>query len=348
MAGKPKSGSARATKKTRRPRLRVALTGANNPVIARLASRLDQDPNVESVVLFDVIRPVGKLERARFVNVDLTLPEAPEIVFDVLKEEKITTFVHGSFLANPARDPVWAHELETIGSMHALDACAAAKVKHVILKSTTMVYGAHHDNPAFLTEEHPLRGNRGSRWVRDKVEADLQFQRFGTEHPSTVVTVARLATVLAPSVTHYVARYLARPVVPVMAGYDPLMQFLDLEDAARALRTIIEKRPRGVFNIAPRDVLPLSSVLRIGRRVPIPISHPLVYSLAGILWRGQMVDVPPRFLHYFRYAWNVDAELAQSELDLSALWTTRDVVTRFYEGEGKPMNSGDDFKVEAS
>ena len=344
MAGKTTGRSKSKSKKTQRPRLRIALTGANNPVISRLASRLDQDPNVESVVLFDVIRPVGKMERARFVNVDLTLPEAPTILSEVMREEKVTTFVHGSFLANPARDPVWAHELETIGSMHALDACAAAKVKHVILKSTTMVYGAHHDNPAFLTETHPLRGNRGSRWVRDKLEADLQFQRFGTENPNTVVTVARLATVLAPSVTHYVARYLARPVVPVMAGYDPLMQFLDLEDAARALLKIIEKRPKGVFNIAPRDVLPLSSVLRIGRRIPIPISHPLVYSLGGILWRGQMVDVPPRFLHYFRYAWNVDAELAKSQFGLSALWTTRDVVTRFYEGDTRSEDAHTEFE----
>ena len=122
MAGKNTARSKGKPKKSRPRRLRIALTGANNPVISRLASRLDQDPNVESVVLFDVIRPIVKMERARFVNVDLTLPEAPAILSEVMREEKITTFVHGSFLANPARDPVWAHELETIGSMHALDA----------------------------------------------------------------------------------------------------------------------------------------------------------------------------------------------------------------------------------
>lgn len=327
---KARSAKSSASAASAQRGLRVAITGVNNPILAELAARLDADPQVEALVLFDVIRPTHSFERARFVHVDLTLSDADQRLTEVLEADDIRTFVHGAFLANPARDPNWAHELEAIGSLHALVACAAAGVEHVVLKSTTMVYGARHDNPAFLSEEHPLRGDRGSRWVRDKIEADLQFQRYAAEHSDVVVTIARLATVLAPSVTHYLARFLGRPVVPMHAGYDPLLQFLDLGDAADALSSMLRRPTGGVFNVAPDGVLPLSSVLRLGRRVPLPLPHPLAFTCARLLWRAQLMDVPPRFLDYFRYPWNADGARARQAFGLTPAHTTKEVVCAFY------------------
>ncbi len=332
-----RKGNARRPKKKAAPRLRVALTGVNNPIMARLAELLDADPQVESLVLFDVIRPSDTFERARFYEIDLTLPESDRQMSEALRNERSTTLVHGAFLANPARDQFWAHELEAIGTLHVLDACAAAPIKHLVLRGTTMVYGAHHDNPAFMTEDCPMRADRASRWIRDKMEADVQFQRFGDEHEDVTVTIGRLATVLAPSMTHYLARYLTRPVVPVIAGFDPVLQFLDIDCAACALSAMVKNKVGGIFNVAPPDVLPLSSVLRIGRRIPLPVPHPVAYSGARLLWRAHLMDVPGRFLHYFRYPWVADAGRLEDVLGFKVCQSSREVVEEFYYGSDAPV-----------
>jgi UDP-glucose 4-epimerase len=45
------------------------------------------------------------------------------------------------------------------GTRNVLDACVAHGVKHLIVSSSGAAYGYHADNPAWLTETHPLRGN---------------------------------------------------------------------------------------------------------------------------------------------------------------------------------------------
>jgi len=324
----------RSTKKRVKPAkkdLRVLITGINNPVVSRLVELLDRDTTVENIVLCDVHRPTVPFERSRFFRLDLTMPDACEQLIDILKAERINTVVHGAFLANPARDPVWAHEFEAIGTEHVLDACASTSVDHLVLKSTTMVYGARSDNPAFLEEHHPLRGERASRWVRDKVEADQLFQRFATDHPSLNVTIARLGTVLAPSATHYLARYFSRPVVPVLAGYDPLFQFLHLQDAGEALARMVLHRSPGIYNVVAGDVLPLSSILRLGGRIPLPIPRFIAVPIARSLWRAQFVDVPSRFINYFRYSWVADGSRFEETFQYRPRRSSRAVVSAFFD-----------------
>lgn len=311
--------------------MRILVTGINNGLIMRSVSLLDTNPEIEKMILCDILRPTQMFERGQFEHLDLALPDSGDTLIQIMNREKIDTVVHGAFLANPARDPAWAHELEAIGSMHVLDACAAAGVKHLVLKSTTMVYGAHPDTPAFLEEDHDLRGDPTSRWVHDKLQADKHVQAFAVEHPEVKVTILRFGTVLAPSITDYMARYLGRSVVPTVAGFDPVLQFLDLDDAAEALRRVVVNRQPGVFNIVPEDVLPLSAVLRLGQRIPIPVPRSVFNGLSQALWRAQLVEMPPRFLDYLCYSWTADPGRARKQLDFRARRSSRSVVTAFYQ-----------------
>ena len=43
----------------------------------------------------------------------------------------------------------------------------------MVMVSSTLVYGAHPRNPNFLTESAELRGHRDSRFINDKVRAEI-------------------------------------------------------------------------------------------------------------------------------------------------------------------------------
>ena len=146
------------------------------------------------------------------------------------------SLVHAAFREDPDPNLEMDHELETIGTLHVMHACAAAKVRRLVVVSSTMLYGPWPDNPNFLTEAHPAaRASGRPQRGKPAIEAESLLASWARGHPDTEVTVLRNCWILGPSYEdHVVTRYLARPVVPTLMGYDPLLQFVHEDDVRYA------------------------------------------------------------------------------------------------------------------
>ena len=129
----------------------------------RLIQALEDDPRCEHILVLDVQRPTAARRKTRFARLDLTRPVADEQAAVLLNEDGIDVICHLALLWEPSHSSAWAHELEAIGTFYLMNAAAQSNVRKVVLSSTTMAYGAFPNNPVFLTEDHPLRGNPASR-----------------------------------------------------------------------------------------------------------------------------------------------------------------------------------------
>ena len=299
----------------------VAVTGACTFLGGELLRRLEEDPTCEHVLALDVRPPPlgprgssvpgGKVE---FVKIDLTQPSVDGELATLLARHQVDTFVHGAFLSHPTHAVEWAHELEDVGTMHVLNACAGVEPRRLVMVSTTLVYGAHPKNPNFLTEDAELRGHRDSRFVNDKLRAERQVQRFAQEHPDVEVCILRFAPILGPTVSNMYTRFFSRPVAPVMMGHDPLMQFVHEQDAAYALARAVDSHATGAFNIVGKGVLPYTTVLALLGRVPVPMPQLVARQLSKLLWATQLVGSPPSFLDFLLYLCVADGAKARREL----------------------------------
>jgi UDP-glucose 4-epimerase len=195
--------------------------------------------------------------------------------------------------------------------------------------SSTALYGPSPDNPGFLTEEHPLRPNPASRFLADKVEAERQAEAFRTARPGRRVCILRLASLVGTDVLNLTTRLLRRPLVPVLMGFDPLLQFLHLEDAALALERAVMRRPDEVLNVAPPEPLPLSGVLEVLRRAPLPLPPALARSTMAALWSVLGLGTPPAWLDYLRYSWVADGRRAEEVLGFKYRFSSREALTDF-------------------
>src|SRR3954451_21425408 len=160
----------------------VAVTGACTYLGGELLRRLEEDPRYSRVLALDMrppaLAPGGKTE---FVKIDLTQPTIDGELATLLQRHAIDTVVHGAFLSHPTHAHDWAHELEDVGTMHVLNACAEVAPARLVMVSTTLCYGAHPRNPNFLTESAELHGHPSSRFLSDKVRAEKQVLRFARE-----------------------------------------------------------------------------------------------------------------------------------------------------------------------
>jgi UDP-glucose 4-epimerase len=292
----------------------VAVTGACTFLGGELLRRLEEDPRYSRVLALDVRRPVQVGGKVEFVQIDLTQPTVDAELATLLQRANVDVFVHGAFLSHPTHAAEWAHELEDVGTMHVLNACAGVEPKRFVLISTTLVYGAHPKNPNFLTEDAELRGHRDSRFVNDKVRAERQVQRFAKEHPNVGVCVLRFAPILGPTASNMFTRFLRRTVAPVMMGHDPLMQFVHEQDAAYALQKAVDAHATGAFNIVGKGVLPYTTVLALLGRLPVPMPQLVARQLTKVLWATQLVGSPPSFLDFLLYLCVADGSKARREL----------------------------------
>jgi UDP-glucose 4-epimerase len=290
----------------------VAVTGAYSFMGAELIKRLEEDRRYYKVLAFDIRKPPFPLTKTQYHKIDLTIPTADAEIAAILAREQVETFVHAAFLSSPTHNSNWAHEFENIGTVHVLNACSEAKIRKLLLWSSTIVYGADPLNPNFLSEDHPLKGNPRSRFVSDKVEVERETARFARENPDTIISVLRTAPILGPRVRNYVTRFFARPLCPTLMGYDPLMQFVHEDDAIDAFKLACDQDFPGAFNIVGDGVLPYSTILAMMGKMPLPIPHFLAYPLAQALWATQIFDAPPNFLDFLRFLCVADGARARA------------------------------------
>lgn len=326
--GAPDDDRLRAVPSSRRARV-VALTGAASFLGRNLIGVLEEDPSIDRIVAIDVRAPETAGKKTRFYELDLTAPASGDRVAEVLAAEGARTLVHLAFLSSPTPAVAWAHELESVGTMHLFQAARQAQLAKLVVWSQTILYGAHPENPNFLSERHPLRADLDEPFFADKIAAEREANAFAAKSKGTVVTILRTAPILGPNVQNYVTRYLTQRIVPTLLGFDPLWQFVHEVDAIAAFKLAIVRDFPGTFNIVGDGVLPLSTIVKLAGRRPVPMLTSAARLAVGALWTAQMGVAPPSFLRYLRYLCIADGDKARSVMGLVPAFTTREALVDF-------------------
>ncbi len=327
-SGVSDSGSGAVVRSTAAPRV-VALTGAASFLGRNLVGLLEEDDRVERIVSVDVEAPRTAGRKSRVYDVDLTSAAAEDRVAEIFSAEGVDTLVHLAFLASPTPATAWAHELESVGTMHLLNASRRARVRKIVAWSQALLYGAHPTNPNYLSEKHPLRASRDDPFFADKIDAERDALAYAKPSEGRIVTVLRTAPILGPTVNNYVTRYLSHRVVPTLLGFDPLCQFVHEADAVAAFKLAVDRDCPGTFNVVGEGVLPLSTVVRVAGRIGMPVPKSILRPLTSAAWVAQIAEAPPSFLDYLQYVCVADGERARSVMGFVPAYTTREALVDY-------------------
>jgi UDP-glucose 4-epimerase len=178
-------------------------------------------------------------------------------------------------------------------------------VKQVLFVGRHTFYGAAADSPLYHTEDEPPRALEKVPELADLVAADLYAATALWRMPEMITAVLRLVYTLGAPGTGTLASFLRGKRVPMVLGYDPLFHVLQEEDVITALQLALEKRVRGIFNVAGPPPVPFSVIARETGRTPVPLPEAL---LARLLGRFGFPRLSQGTLSHIKYPIVVDAQ----------------------------------------
>ena len=297
----------------------VLVTGVATDLGRRLARRLTAHPEVDRVIGVDVRPPRGDAGDVHFVRADIRNP----VIGKVIAREQVDTVVHMSVVASHSAGRSSMKELNVIGTMQLLAACQqSATVQHLVVKSSSTVYGATARDPAIFSEDLEPRRTARAGYAKDVAEVESYVRGFARRRPDVTVTTLRAANSIGPMVVSPIAQYFRLPAIPTVIGYDGRLQFVHEHDLLGALEHSAVHPVHGTFNVAGAGVLLLSQAIRRIGRPAVPMPSFAVSRVGQAARSARLGDFTPELVPFLKYGRVLDTSRCRDVLGFEPRFTT--------------------------
>ncbi len=305
--------------------MRLAITGVSGYLGKKAVERLAEEPDVDEITGLDVVAPGFSSPGLRFRRMDIRAPD----LAGFLKSAGIDAVLHLAWIFNPIHDYRLMYDINVNGTVNLLEACRRAGVRHIVMAGSTTCYGAHADNPEWLEEDHPLRGNPDFPYARHKVIVENLCDRFVKENPGIAVTRLRACIVLGKSADNFVRSliFMRGPRHALVRGHNPPLQFLHEDDLTAVMALVLLQRPEGVYNVVPDDSLPVRTIGELAGNPFIEYPYFLLRPFMATLWSLRLLPVPASYLPYAMYRWTASNAKIKRELGWQPAYSTRSALT---------------------
>ncbi|QIK64630.1 NAD-dependent epimerase/dehydratase family protein [Leucobacter viscericola] len=223
---------------------------------------------VEHVVSADIRLPA---DGDRIPNVSYELCDVTDAAAlpPLLRMHRITTVIHLASIVNPGKQTTEAQEyaVDVTGSRNTIDACLTEGVQRIIVSSSGAAYGYHADNPEWLTESDPLRGNDEFSYSKHKRLVEEMLAECGEQHPELEQSIFRIGTILGEGLQNQITALFDAKRVLAIAGSDSPYVFIWHSDVAAVLAKAVTSPVTGIFNVAGTGALTIQNIAaRMGKR----------------------------------------------------------------------------------
>ncbi len=287
--------------------MRILLTGISGRLGRRAALRLHRN---HTVVGIDE-RPCPGLA-AGVVHHQLDIRR--RLAEDVFRQNQFDAIFHMGVVHNFRVPSEQLYARNVIGTETLLRYAAKYKVKKFVLLSSGDVYGPMPTNSHFIDEDAPLMGSQRFPELRTLVAVDRAVQSFFWRHHDVETVILRPTHIVGPNVRNAASKYMRLRIIPVLMGFDPMMQLIHEDDVLRMTEAALRPGIRGMFNIAGTDPVPLSRILEILNKPVLPVPHPLLRLIVDKAWKYRLSSFPAAELDHIQFNSVLDTRRAREVL----------------------------------
>jgi UDP-glucose 4-epimerase len=280
----------------------VLVTGAAGYVgrlcVAALAKRRDE---LSALVALDWVEtePAEQLDGVVYEQDDICDPGLK----DLFRRHGIDTVVHlASIVRAPKGAPKdLAFRVDVLGTKNVLEACEAVGAKRLIVTSSGAAYGYHRDNPDWLDEEDPLRGNDEFEYSKHKRIVEEMLAQWREQRPELRQVVFRPGTIVGEDVHSPVTDLFEKPVILGIVGSASPFVFIWDQDLVACLVDAVFSDKVGVYNQAGDGALTPREIAKILDKPYVQLPASLVSATLWALKGLGLTENGPERVKFLRY-----------------------------------------------
>lgn len=270
---------------------RILITGAAGYIGHQLGNRLASD-------LYVIGTDLRSRDDVRFPIHQMDIRD-PALA-DLLQRESITHVVHLASVLQASADRRRDYDIDVNGTRNVLDCCLNAGVRHLTVTSSGAAYGYHPDNPEWIDERDPLRGNPEFAYSDHKRQVEEMLARYRQTYQELQQLIFRPGTVLGADTRNQITDLFMAPRILALKGSDSPFVFIWDQDVIGAMEMGLRRSKTGIYNMAGDGALSMAEIAaRLNkplRRLPVWLVR-LGLQLAQ--WRGRPTSpAQVKFLQY--------------------------------------------------
>ena len=278
--------------------IKVLVTGSSgylgSQTVAELARRTDL-----AVIALDVREPATRLAGVVYERADIRAPAVDTIIASHAPE----VVIHLASIVTPGKNSnrAFEYDVDVNGTHNLLQACVRRGVRRIIVSSSGAAYGYYADNPEWLTETDPVRGNELFAYSCHKRLVEEILARYRQAQPQLEQIIFRIGTILGPTVKNQITDLFDKPRLIAIAGSDSPFVFIHDRDVVGAIVHGIDSERTGIFNVAGDGKLTIFEIAqRLGKRcVVLPAG--LLKAALWVLKMLHLTQYGPEQLDFLRY-----------------------------------------------
>jgi UDP-glucose 4-epimerase len=307
---------------------RIFVTGGagylGSTLLKALGPRL-QSGEIDALVASDVRQAPAqsRLPGVEYVVHDVRSPGLAPL----LTARAIDSVVHLAAIVTPGArsNRELEYAVDVLGTQNVLEACVAAGVRQIIVTSSGAAYGYHADNPEWLSEDDPVRGNEAFAYSHHKRLVEEMLSAYRREHPELRQVVFRVGTILGETTRNQITALFDRPRLLAIRGSRSPFVFIWDQDVVGAIEHALRTGAAGIYNVAGDGALSIQEIAsRLGKKC-LTLPPSVLRAVLATLHPLGLTRYGPEQVDFLRYRPVLDNRRLKEELGYTPRKTSREV-----------------------
>lgn len=259
--------------------MKILITGAAGDIGSRLVDVFQHNNGID--LYTTALKPLAKSVKSTHKSCDIRDPEFIDWVLEI----KPDVIIHlASIIQLPetmTREE--AHDVDVKSTKKLLDAAVMAGTEKIVITSSGAAYGYWKDNPQWLTEDMPVRGNDDYFYSSHKRQIEEMLAEYRQIHPQLKQVVLRPGTVLGPNFENPITNIFSKNIITGIAGSKSPFVIIWVDDLVAYLIEATTTDVSGVFNVAGDGTLTLKQIAKHLNKPYLAIPPTLLRGVLAVL-----------------------------------------------------------------